>query len=117
LVDSCPEGVSSKHSDVSNYRCLPYREIEKLVETGKLANDRVGVAFLALITNVMEKARCILVSGDIDIKVAQQLRFLTAGTPQKALGNAFGLLETQAKVSVFKRAGEIMSIVESREVL
>jgi len=115
LITPCPEGVTSEHPEILNYKFLPYKDVEKLVKKGKLINDLVGAAFLAMVGNIIvEKAKCIMVSPGIDSETACKLGFITARTPQTALKKAFDRLGRKAKVMVFNHGSEVLPLVEDR---
>ncbi|BCV24637.1 nickel-dependent lactate racemase [Gelria sp. Kuro-4] len=111
LVTPCPEGVAAQHPEVERYGYRTYAETEKLVATGEI-KDLSAAAHLVHVGEVIHKcARCYLVSPGIDAETARRLGFTWMPSAQRALDEAFGLLEKNAAVLAFRHAGEILPVV------
>jgi nickel-dependent lactate racemase len=112
LVTPCPEGISSEHPEILNYRFMPFTDVQRLVDRGSLRNDRIGAAFLATVGNIIHrKAKCIIVSNGIDPGISHRMGLLAVTTPQEGLYRAFEMLGTDASVTVLRQGGEIMPVI------
>ena len=74
LLAPCPDGVAKEHPDVLKYGYLPYKDVSRLVEEGKI-EDLAAADHIARSGNHMhEKAlRPILVSEGVSREEAEQL--------------------------------------------
>jgi len=103
LLAACPEGVARNHQVVLEHGYGNWRDVEKLVENGTIA-DRTGASHVVTIGKILEekRMRVILVSESISPAEADRLGFIGMTDPQGAFDRA--LDETRGRdVLVYER--------------
>jgi len=87
FLTPCPEGVSGEHPEVEEFTYLPIPTVRKLVEEG-VVKDLVAAAHIAMVREVLDKAKCIMVSDGLSRSRAYRLGFDYADSLQEAVDRA-----------------------------
>jgi len=111
LVAPNPEGVASNHANVLQIGYRPHAELVRLVQQGGV-KDLVGVAILADVAQIVDRADCIMVSPGVKPEDAKRLGFRSAATATDALGLALERQGEHASVAVLRYGGHILPIVD-----
>jgi nickel-dependent lactate racemase len=111
LVAPNPEGVASNHGNVLQIGYRPHAELVRLVQQGGV-KDLVGVAILADVAQIVDRADCIMVSPGVTPEEAGRLGFRRAASATAALGLALDRQGEQASVAVLRYGGHILPIVD-----
>ncbi len=114
VVAPNPEGVADNHSNLLEIGYRSYVEIVRMVEAGEIAGV-VGAAVLADITQIVDRADCVLVSPGITREETERLGFRYAETAEEALGMAFERQGRGAEVAVLRHGGRILPLVEGEQ--
>ena len=82
----CSEGVSQRHPEVARFGYRPYRETQRLLETGQIS-DLVAAAHMVHSGRVLDElgCRCILFSGSLAQEEVEGLNLQWAPSPQAAV--------------------------------
>ncbi len=113
LITSCPEGISVSHPEVLQWGYRTYEEVELKVRKGEIKKLTAAAHLVHVGRVIKERATGILVSPGISKEEAEKLGFTYAKDPQEALGKAFSLSSSDAKVAVLQRGGEILPVIEN----
>jgi nickel-dependent lactate racemase len=108
-----PEGVADNHPNILKIGYRPYSEIVRMVAGGEV-DDVVGVAVLADVAQVIDRADCILVSPGITREETERLGFRYAATTQDAMEMAFARQGNEAKVAVLRHGGRILPLADQQ---
>jgi len=111
LVAPNPEGVASNHANVLQIGYRPHAELVRLVQQGGV-QDLVGVAILADVAQIVDRADCIMVSPGVKPDEARRLGFRSAPTATAALGLALERQGEHASIAVLRYGGHILPIVD-----
>jgi nickel-dependent lactate racemase len=111
LVAPNPEGVASNHANVLEIGYRPHAELVRLVQQGGV-KDLVGVAILADVAQIVDRADCIMVSPGVKPEEARRLGFRPAPTATAALGLALERQGEHASIAVVRYGGHILPIVD-----
>jgi lactate racemase len=111
LVAPNPEGVASNHKNVLEVGYRPHAELVRLVQQGGV-DDLVGLAILADVAQIVDRADCIMVSPGVKPDDAKRLGFRSAPSAQKALELALDRQGPQASIAVLRYGGHVLPIVD-----
>jgi nickel-dependent lactate racemase len=111
LVAPNPEGVASNHANVLQIGYRPHAELVRLVQQGGV-KDLVGVAILADVAQIVDRADCIMVSPGVKPEEARRLGFRSAPTATAAIGLALERQGEHASIAVLRYGGHILPIVD-----
>jgi nickel-dependent lactate racemase len=111
LVSPNPEGVASNHRNVLEIGYRPHAELVRLVQQGGV-EDLVGIAVLADIAQIVDRADCIMVSPGVKPEEARRLGFRYAAAAADALRMAFERQGSHASVAVLRYGGHVLPIVD-----
>ncbi|HEY2369944.1 MAG TPA: nickel-dependent lactate racemase [Polyangiaceae bacterium] len=115
LVSPNPEGVASNHPNLLEIGYRPHAEIVELVQKGGV-KDLVGVAILADVAQILDKADCIIASPGVAAKDAKKLGMRHAKDPVKGLAMAFERQGKEASVAVLRHGGHILPLADDKAV-
>jgi len=113
MVSPNPEGVAGNHPNLLQIGYRKHAELVALVQSGQ-AEDLVGLAILADVAQIIDQARCMLVSPGISPAEAQKLGLIWEPDAQTALDKALADYGPQAKVAVLKHGGHILPLADRR---
>jgi lactate racemase len=113
LVSPNPEGVASNHANVLEIGYRRHAELVAMVQRGEV-EDLVGVAILADVAQIIDKAQCILVSPGVKRHEAEKLGLVWAADGQRALELAFNKQGSSATVAVLRHGGHILPLAGER---
>lgn len=111
LVSPNPEGVASNHRNVLEIGYRPQAELVRMVQQGGV-DDLVGIAILADVAQIVDRADCIMVSPGVTPDEARQLGFRPAANATEALALALDRQGPQATIAVLRYGGHILPIVD-----
>ncbi|MFL5515532.1 MAG: nickel-dependent lactate racemase [Gemmatimonadales bacterium] len=111
LVAPNPEGVASNHANVLEIGYRPHGELVRLVQQGGV-KDLVGLAILADVAQIVDRADCIMVSPGVTAEEAARLGFRSARSPSEALAMALERQGPQATIAVLRYGGHVLPIVD-----
>ena len=111
LVAPNPEGVASNHANVLEIGYRPHAELVRLVQQGGV-DDLVGIAILADVAQIVDRADCIMVSPGVKPEEAKRLGFRSAPTAQEALALALERQGPRASIAVLRYGGHVLPIVD-----
>lgn len=111
LVSPNPEGVAANHPVMLALGYRPAAELMQMVDVGTV-DDIVGVAVLAKIAQVMDRAECILVSPGVARGDAERLGFRREESAHAAVRHAFARQGARSMVAVLRRGGHILPRVQ-----
>jgi hypothetical protein len=111
LVTPNPEGVATNHKNVLEIGYRPHAELVRLVQQGH-AQDLVGVAILADVAQIVDRADCIMVSPGVKPEEARRLGFRYAESATEALRLALERQGKQASIAVLRYGGHVLPIVD-----
>lgn len=115
VVAPNPEGVADNHPNVREIGYRPHAEIIRMVEAGEV-EDIVGVAILADVAQIIDRADCIMVSPGVTREETERLGFRYAATAQEALRMAFERQGEAAKVAVLRHGGHILPLIDEERM-
>jgi lactate racemase len=110
LVAPNPEGVASNHANVLEIGYRPHAELVRLGQQGGV-KDLVGLAILADVAQIVDRADCIMVSPGVTADEATRLGFRSAGSASEALAMALERQGPDAAIAVLRYGGHILPIV------
>ncbi|HUV07391.1 MAG TPA: hypothetical protein VMX75_06655, partial [Spirochaetia bacterium] len=86
LLAPCPDGVAKEHPDVLKYGYLPYEQVKRLVEEGKIG-DLAAADHIARSGSYIHQKdlNCILASEGVSAGEAEMLHMKHASSPQEAV--------------------------------
>jgi nickel-dependent lactate racemase len=113
LVSPNPEGVASNHKNVLEIGYRKHAELVAMVQRGEV-EDLVGVAILADVAQIIDKAQCIIASPGVNQKDAEKLGLVWAPDGQRALEMAFEGQGRDARVAVLRHGGHILPLADER---
>jgi len=113
LVSPNPEGVASNHKNVLEIGYRPHGELVGMVQRGEV-EDLVGVAILADVAQIIDKAQCIIASPGVKKEEAEKLGMVWARDGQQALKMALEKQGPQARVAVLRHGGHILPLADER---
>ncbi|MEM1569139.1 MAG: nickel-dependent lactate racemase [Candidatus Bathyarchaeia archaeon] len=87
FLTPCPEGVAKEHPEVEKLGYIPISTMKKMVEDGTM-DDLIAAAHIVMVREVLDKAKCILVSDGISRSLAYGLGFDYADDLQEAVDEA-----------------------------
>lgn len=111
LVAPNPEGVASNHANVLEIGYRPHAELVRLGQQGGV-KDLVGLAILADVAQIVDRADCIMVSPGVTADEATRLGFRSAGSASEALAMALERQGPDAAIAVLRYGGHILPIVD-----
>jgi nickel-dependent lactate racemase len=111
LVAPNPEGVASNHRNVLEIGYRPHAELVRLVQQGGV-DDLVGLAILADVAQIVDRAQCIMVSPGVTPDEARRLGFRHAASAADALRMARERQGESASIAVLRYGGHILPIVD-----
>ncbi len=111
VVAPNPEGVANNHRNVLAIGYRPHAELVHLVQQGGV-DDLVGIAILADIAQIVDRADCIMVSPGVTPDEARRLGFRYAPSAAKALAMALERQGPGASIAVLRYGGHILPIVD-----
>jgi nickel-dependent lactate racemase len=111
LVAPNPEGVASNHANVLEIGYRPHAELVRLVQQGGV-KDLVGLAILADVAQIVDRADCIMVSPGVTPEEAKRLGFRPAGSASEALAMALERQGPDATIAVLRYGGHVLPIVD-----
>jgi nickel-dependent lactate racemase len=111
LVAPNPEGVASNHANVLEIGYRPHAELVRLVQRGGV-DDLVGIAILADVAQIVDRADCIMVSPGVKPEEAKRLGFRSAPSAQAALRMALERQGPRATIVVLRYGGHVLPIVD-----
>lgn len=108
------EGVAPEHREVEEWGYMPYKDVKRLVEEGKI-KDFIAAAHMVHVGEVIrDLGRGILVSEGIDEDLARHIGFIPAEDIEKALNEAFRICGSEAKILVMKKAPYLLPVLKKR---
>jgi nickel-dependent lactate racemase len=111
LVAPNPEGVASNHANVLEIGYRPHAELVRMVQQGGV-RDLVGLAILADVAQIVDRADCIMVSPGVKPEEARRLGFRHARTAAEALRMALDRQGAHASIAVVRYGGHVLPIVD-----
>ena len=81
LISPNPEGVASNHKNLLEIGYRPHAELVLMAQRGKV-EDLIGLAILADVSQIVDRADCIMVSPGVKQGEAERLSFRHAGTAE-----------------------------------
>jgi len=111
LVTPNPEGVATNHANVLEIGYRPHAELVRLVQQGHV-QDLVGVAILADVAQIVDRADCIMVSPGVKPEEARRLGFRYAESATDALRLARERQGESASIAVLRYGGHVLPIVD-----
>jgi nickel-dependent lactate racemase len=111
LVSPNPEGVATNHRNVLEIGYRPQAELVRLVQQGGV-DDLVGMAILADVAQIVDRADCIMVSPGIRPEEAARLGFRSAKDATEALAMALAKQGSRATIAVLRYGGHILPVVD-----
>jgi len=111
LVAPNPEGVASNHKNVLEIGYRPHAELVNLVQAGGV-DDLVGIAILADVAQIVDRADCIMVSPGVTPDDARRLGFRHAASATEALRMARERQGPNASIAVVRYGGHVLPIVD-----
>jgi lactate racemase len=111
LVAPNPEGVASNHKNVLEIGYRPHAELVRLVQQGG-ADDLIGIAILADVAQIVDRADCIMVSPGVTPEEARRLGFRYAASAAEGLRMALERQGPQASIAVLRYGGHVLPIVD-----
>lgn len=115
LVSPNPEGAASNHPNLMEIGYRPHAELVALAQSGEI-EDLVGLAVLADVAQIVDKADCVVVSPGLRPDEAQRIGLRHAGSCREALAMAFERQGTDATVGVLRHGGHILPLADERAV-
>ncbi len=115
LVSPNPEGVANNHPNMLQIGYRPHAEIVELVQSGRV-DDLVGVAILADVAQIIDKADCIIASPGVNEHDAKKLGLRYARDAQEALDLAFERQGKGASVAVLRHGGHILPLADEKAI-
>lgn len=111
LVAPNPEGVASNHANVLQIGYRPHAELVRLAQQGGI-EDLVGLAILADVAQIVDRADCIMVSPGVTADEARRLGFRSAPDVTEALRLALERQGPEATIAVIRYGGHVLPIVD-----
>jgi nickel-dependent lactate racemase len=111
LVAPNPEGVASNHENVLEIGYRPHAELVRLVQQGGV-KDLVGIAILADVAQIVDRADCIMVSPGVKPQEARRLGFRYASSATEAVDLALARQGQSASIAVLRYGGHVLPIVD-----
>jgi nickel-dependent lactate racemase len=111
LVAPNPEGVASNHKNVLEIGYRPHAELVSLVQAGGV-EDLVGIAILADVAQIVDRADCIMVSPGVKPEEARRLGFRYAASATEALRLARERQGPNASIAVLRYGGHVLPLVD-----
>jgi nickel-dependent lactate racemase len=87
FLTPCPEGVSKEHPEVEELGYQPIPAVKKMVEDGSI-DDLIAAAHIVMVREVLDRAKCIIVSDGLSESLACKLGFNYASDLQDAVDEA-----------------------------
>jgi nickel-dependent lactate racemase len=87
FLTPCPEGVSKEHPEVEELGYQPIPVVKKMVGDGSI-NDLIAAAHIVMVREVLDRAKCIIVSDGLSESLACKLGFDYADDLQEAVDKA-----------------------------
>jgi nickel-dependent lactate racemase len=112
LVAPNPEGVASNHENVLEIGYRPHAELVRLVQQGGV-KDLVGIAILADVAQIVDRADCIMVSPGVKPQEARRLGFRYASSATEAVDLALARQGQSASIAVLRYGGHVLPIVDN----
>lgn len=113
VVAPNPEGLAGNHPNLLEIGYRPHAELVAMVQRGEV-DDLVGVAVLADVAQIVDKADCILVSPGVQRRDAERIGLRYAETCNEALAIAFERQGDDASVAVLRHGGHILPLADQR---
>ncbi|HVX84886.1 MAG TPA: nickel-dependent lactate racemase [Phycisphaerae bacterium] len=113
LVSPNPEGVAGNHKNVLEIGYKPHAELVAMVQRGEV-DDLVGVAILADVAQILDHARCVIVSPGIKPEEAKKLGMHWAADGTSAVKEALERHGPQARIAVLKHGGHILPLADDK---
>ncbi|HVS72102.1 MAG TPA: nickel-dependent lactate racemase [Phycisphaerae bacterium] len=113
MVSPNPEGVASNHKNVLEIGYKPHAELVAMVQRGEV-DDLVGVAILADVAQILDHARCVLVSPGIKPEEAKKLGMHWAPDGTSAVKEALQHHGPSARIAVLKHGGHILPLADDK---
>lgn len=103
----CREGVSSEHPELAKFGHRPYKEVEKLVESGVMS-DLNAAASSAQIGQILEEKVTIGLYSRLSREDTERLRFEYVDTPQSAIDRALRRHGVESNIVCLRNGCEIL---------
>lgn len=87
FLTPCPEGVSKEHPEVEKLGYQPIPVMKKMVEDGS-TEDLIAAAHIVMVREVLDRAKCVIVSDGLSRSLAYKLGFDYANDLQEAVDEA-----------------------------
>ena len=87
FLTPCPEGVSKEHPEVEELGYQPIPVVKKMDEDGSI-DDLIAAAHIVMVREVLDRAKCIIVSDGLSESLACKLGFNYASDLQDAVDEA-----------------------------
>jgi len=126
MVSPNPEGVASNHPNMLEIGYRPHAEIVAMVQKGvdgsaaggtsrsRMLDDLVGIAILADVAQIVDKADCILASPGVSAKDCKKLGLRHARDASHALEMALEKQGPRASIAVLRHGGHILPLADER---
>ena len=113
LVAPNPEGAASNHPNLMEIGYRPHAELVALAQSGEV-EDMVGLAVLADVSQIVDKADCVMVSPGVQRRDAERIGLRYAESCREALEMAFEKQGRGASVAVLRHGGHILPLADER---
>ncbi|HEY1959082.1 MAG TPA: nickel-dependent lactate racemase [Polyangiaceae bacterium] len=113
MISPNPEGVASNHPNLLEIGYRPHAELVAMVQKGGI-DDLVGVAILADVAQIIDKADCILASPGVSAKDCKKLGLRHAHDGARALEMALEKQGAKASIAVLRHGGHILPLADAR---
>lgn len=87
FLTPCPEGVSKEHPEVEKLGYQPIPVVKKMVKDGSIS-DLIAAAHIIMVREVLDRAKCVIVSEYLSESLAYKLGFDYASDLQEAVDEA-----------------------------
>ncbi|MBS7613228.1 nickel-dependent lactate racemase [Candidatus Bathyarchaeota archaeon] len=105
FLTPCPEGVSREHPEVEKLGYQPIPVVKKMVEDGSI-DDLIAAAHIVMVREVLDRAKCIIVSDGLSGSLAYKLGFDYADDLQEAVDEALKE-KTDGKLLIMRMGAEL----------
>lgn len=113
VVSPNPEGVATNHPNLLEIGYRPHAEIVAMVQKGGV-KDLVGVAILADLAQIVDKADCILASPGVGARDCKKLGLRHARDAARALEMALDRQGPKASIAVLRHGSHILPLADER---
>lgn len=114
LAAECAEGISPSHERIIlEHGFQPLAEVATLVSSGVITDVNVA-SYLARVGNILQLARCFLVSRGVTPMQGAKMKFPVVESLNAAVEQALRLVNRQPEVAVLHHGSEILPILDKK---